>query len=100
MKCILLIILNSALAFSKCEAPHALGTVDLGNFVPLFNLSMCSMSSVYPKRQKNTSGMERRLLRVFMVVFDFVKTCFYFIFFQQLSGTKLPAQKTLCHFNK
>ena len=25
-------------------------TVDLGNFVPLFNFSMCSMSSIYPKR--------------------------------------------------
>ena len=26
------------------------GTVDLGNFVPLFNFSMCNMSSIYPKR--------------------------------------------------
>ena len=25
-------------------------TVDLGNFVPLFNFSLCSMSSIYPKR--------------------------------------------------
>ena len=27
-----------------------LNTVDLGNFVPLLNFSMCSMSSIYPKR--------------------------------------------------
>ena len=26
------------------------GTVDLDNFVPLFNFSLCSMSSIYPKR--------------------------------------------------
>ena len=25
-------------------------TVDLGNFVPLFNFSMCSTSGIYPKR--------------------------------------------------
>ena len=25
-------------------------TADLGNFVSLFNFSMCSMSSIYPKR--------------------------------------------------
>ena len=25
-------------------------TVDLGNFVPLFNFSLCSLSSISPKR--------------------------------------------------
>ena len=53
---------------------HGSNTVGLGNFVPLFNFSLCSMSSISPKRYlNNTYGMQRRSLGVFMVVFDFFK---------------------------
>ena len=35
----------------QCDIRYVtFSTVDLGNFVPLFNLSLCSMSSISPKR--------------------------------------------------
>ena len=80
---------------------HIRGNVDLGNFVPLFYFSMCSMLTFYPKRY--TTPLKRRgghwesfwLFLIFLL-----KNYIYFIFSTIEWHKVIRTRKTLCHLNK